>query len=60
LGIREERTLDFANVMREFGPRLANCMKNVGARAYAFNKLQRVALPQEYTPPSICCGGLES
>merc|ERR1711871_518880 len=59
LGIEEEPTLDFANVMREFGPRLANCMKNVGARAFAFNKLQRVALPAEYTPPSICCGGIE-
>jgi len=51
-------SLQFANVLREFGVRLANCKKNTGKGAYAFNALQRKLLPLEYRPPaSVSAGG---
>ena len=53
-----EHALQFANVLREFGVRLANCRKNTGKGAYAFNGLQRKMLPVEYRPPvSVSAGG---
>jgi len=53
-----QHALQFANVLREFGVRLANCRKNTGKGAYAFNVLQRKMLPVEYCPPvSVSAGG---
>jgi inositol polyphosphate-4-phosphatase len=53
-----EHALQFANVLREFGVRVANCRKNTGKGAYAFNVLQRKLLPVEYRPPvSVSAGG---
>jgi hypothetical protein len=58
LELPREHSLQFANVLREFGVRLANCKKNTGKGAYAFNVLQRKLLPVEYTPPvSVSAGG---
>jgi len=53
-----EHALQFANVLREFGVRVANGRKNTGKGAYAFNVLQRKLLPVEYRPPvSVSAGG---
>ncbi|OQR89920.1 inositol-3,4-bisphosphate 4-phosphatase [Achlya hypogyna] len=43
--------LKMANVMREFGGRIHIAEKNVGAKRYSFNALQRKLLPPMYRPP---------
>ncbi|KDO35213.1 hypothetical protein SPRG_00059 [Saprolegnia parasitica CBS 223.65] len=43
--------LKMANVMREFGGRIGIAEKNVGAKRYSFNALQRKLLPPSYRPP---------
>ncbi|OQR98673.1 inositol-3,4-bisphosphate 4-phosphatase [Achlya hypogyna] len=40
-----------ANVMREYGVRIAVAMKNSGRYEYAFNSIQRKLLPELYRPP---------
>ena len=38
-------------VMRSHGVRIENALKNTGKRAYAFNKIQRSLLPENYRCP---------
>ncbi|OQS02463.1 inositol-3,4-bisphosphate 4-phosphatase [Thraustotheca clavata] len=40
-----------ANMMREYGVRIAVAMKNTGRYEYAFNSIQRKLLPELYRPP---------
>ena len=46
-----------ANVMREHGVRLTNCLKNIGKKRYAFNALQVQFLPKQFRPPKSTIGG---
>uniref|UniRef100_K3XCX0 Uncharacterized protein n=1 Tax=Globisporangium ultimum (strain ATCC 200006 / CBS 805.95 / DAOM BR144) TaxID=431595 RepID=K3XCX0_GLOUD len=39
------------SVMRSHGVRIENALKNTGKRQFAFNKLQRSLLPEEYRCP---------
>ncbi|ETW09439.1 hypothetical protein H310_00040 [Aphanomyces invadans] len=41
-----------ANIMREYGVRIAIAMKNTGRFEYAFNSIQRKLLPDVYRPPT--------
>ncbi|RHY40723.1 hypothetical protein DYB34_005391 [Aphanomyces astaci] len=41
-----------ANVMREYGVRIAVAMKNTGRFEYGFNAIQRKLLPDLYRPPT--------
>ncbi|CAK4199843.1 unnamed protein product [Aphanomyces euteiches] len=40
-----------ANIMREYGVRIAIAMKNTGRFEYAYNSIQRKMLPDLYRPP---------
>jgi hypothetical protein len=44
--------------MRSRGVRLENSCKNTGHMNYAFNRIQKAALPAEYRPPDVVLGGL--
>jgi len=46
--------------MRVQGVRLENCWKNIGQKKFAFNKLQRSLLPDEYRPNSSVCSHTQS
>ncbi len=47
--------------MRRDGCRMENTRKNVGKRGYAFNRLQRLMLPQSLRAPSdTTVAGLQS
>ena len=39
------------SVMRSHGVRIENALKNTGKRQFAFNKLQRSLLPEDYRCP---------
>ena len=47
-------------VFRSHGVRRENALKNIGARTFAFNALQRTFLPREYQPPRNTAGGVLS
>ncbi|OQR91013.1 inositol-3,4-bisphosphate 4-phosphatase [Thraustotheca clavata] len=49
--IETNEALKMANLMREFGGRIEIAEKNVGAKRYSFNALQRKLLPVVYRPP---------
>ena len=48
------------HVTRMHGARLANAAKNVGKPMFAFNALQRSALPRAYRPPIPVSGKVAS
>jgi hypothetical protein len=50
----DEKTLEFANVMREHGTRLDVVEKNIHKRVYAINAVQAQFLPEMYRPPPNC------
>ncbi len=43
-------------VMRSHGVRIENALKNTGKRHFAFNKLQRYAMPEDYRCPEDTSG----
>ncbi|EQC34473.1 hypothetical protein SDRG_07802 [Saprolegnia diclina VS20] len=43
-------------VMRTHGVRIENALKNTGKRQFAFNKLQRYAMPEDYRCPESAGG----
>ncbi|CCI47516.1 unnamed protein product [Albugo candida] len=47
----EHRIPATVSVMRSHGVRIENALKNTGKRQFAFNKLQRSLLPEEYRCP---------
>lgn len=47
----DNRILATVSVMRSHGVRIENALKNTGKRQFAFNKLQRSLLPEEYRCP---------
>ncbi len=57
-GMEDEDMKAALRAMRCRGVRRDNVEKNVGERTYAFNALQRKALPRLYRPPDGTGGGL--
>jgi hypothetical protein len=49
--------MDKCHTLRTFGARRMNVYANTGQSMYAFNSLQRLALPTCYRPPSNTCSG---
>ena len=50
-GLPKHRVAPTVSVMRSHGVRIENSLKNTGKRMYAFNKIQRSLLPEEYRCP---------
>jgi inositol polyphosphate-4-phosphatase len=49
--------MDKCHSLRTFGTRRMNVYANTGQSMYAFNSLQRLALPTCYRPPANTCSG---
>jgi inositol polyphosphate-4-phosphatase len=54
-GLRDAQ--DATRTLRIRGARRQNVERNIGARRYAFNAIQRKALPKAYRPPDGTAGG---
>ena len=52
--------LETANQFRYEGVRRRNCLHNTGVELYAFNRLQRGYLPEEFRPPEGTFGAKQS
>ena len=50
----------FVELARMDGVRRMNVLKNVLRPLYAFNALQRMALPDAFRPLEFCCGKVQS
>nr|CCA23449.1 inositol3 putative [Albugo laibachii Nc14] len=55
-GLPAYRMAATVSVMRSHGVRVENAFKNTGKRQFAFNKLQRSLLPEEYRCPDQVSG----
>ena len=44
--------------MREHGPRLQVCLKNIGKPVYSINKFQTTFLPEQLRPPPSTMEGI--
>ncbi|CCI46295.1 unnamed protein product [Albugo candida] len=55
-GLPTYRMAATVSVMRSHGVRVENAFKNTGKRQFAFNKLQRSLLPEEYRCPDQVSG----
>lgn len=55
-----ESTFTLSCLMRGFGTRLENTVKNTGMRGFAFNGLQRGWFPELYRAPKLRCAASES
>jgi inositol polyphosphate-4-phosphatase len=58
--VSESDSLKATTLMRLEGVRRANVWMNTGKTEYAFNYLQRQALPEELRPVEMCCGDVVS
>ena len=56
LSSTDKQELAFANIMRQYGPRLQNAHKNISKEKFAFNAFQRKMLPKMYRPPQSTIG----
>ena len=56
----EEERERLLHVMRLHGVRLQNARKNTGRYCFAFNSIQRTALPKQYRPPLPVSGSVVS
>ncbi|OQS06526.1 inositol-3,4-bisphosphate 4-phosphatase [Thraustotheca clavata] len=55
-GLPEYKVASTVAVMRTHGVRIENALKNTGKRQFAFNKLQRYAMPEDYRCPESTGG----
>jgi hypothetical protein len=55
LGARDG--MEICHMMRVHGARRMNVYANTGQSMFAFNSLQRLALPMCYRPPPNTCSG---
>lgn len=55
LGVKDG--LEICQVMRLHGARRMNVYANTGQSMFAFNSIQRLALPLCYRPPTNTCSG---
>jgi hypothetical protein len=58
LGHADDSIMYAASLMREHGPRLGICEKNIGKRVYSFNTIQAQFLPELLRPPTNCMENL--
>lgn len=59
-GVRSRHTQGVMDLTRAHGVRRKNVLKNTRKKAYAFNAIQRRALPSALCPPDACCGKTQS
>jgi hypothetical protein len=60
LGLDSKMSRQFVELARMDGVRRMNVLKNVLRPLYAFNALQRMALPDAFRPLEFCCGKVQS
>jgi len=53
--VPSDRIFEITDVLRSEGLRLENAWKNTGKKKFAFNKLQRSMIPEEYRAPADAC-----